>query len=379
MRRQTGFRIGAIVLSLLALEGGARVWLYDFASPDVYPEYAVPDEFPTAAKYKPHHYLGYVLQPGYRKGPSRHNARGFRGEDIEIPKPRGRWRIAILGGSTTYGEFIPRDEETLPGRLDAMLKDRIPAADIEVINAGAPGYNSWESLINLQFRVLDLEPDVVILFDGVNDVHSRFVHPDAYRADNSGRRQLWAEPAEVRLLKWSVLGRILARQAGLWRLPGIDSYTQSPTSDPGLHGPSPAIGGEPMAALDANSTEYSKRNAANMIASCRAHGVAPVVMTWPSSPLKGDYIATPHYQRGVSEHNAVLREVASVAKAPLFDLARWMPTTPALWRDGRHPNETGATWEANALATFLIENGLAGNQPPASPGTPKPPDRVYSN
>ena len=42
-----------------------------------------------------------ILKPGYRGQGLSINSLGFRGPEIETPKPPGRIRLAFLGGSTT--------------------------------------------------------------------------------------------------------------------------------------------------------------------------------------------------------------------------------------------------------------------------------------
>ncbi|QDU60555.1 hypothetical protein Pan216_13980 [Planctomycetes bacterium Pan216] len=355
------------LLGMLALgELLARGWLYTVAGPEHYPKFAVPSEFPQAAKYRPHHYLCYVPQPNYHRGMMSHNSLGYRGKEINQPKPPGTLRIVTLGGSTTYGEFIDRDEATYPARVEHYLRERTGRGDIEVINAGCPGYNSWESLGNLQHRVLDLEPDLVIVYHGVNDVHCRLVRPDAYAADNSGRRQHWTPPIETRLCRYSCLARVVGHFVGLWRLPGVDSYVRAPTCDPGLSGPSERIGGDPMRALDRNPPIHFDRNLRSMIGVARAHGIEIVLATWASCPAKGDYIATPHYRRGVVEANEVIRLVAGERNAPLLELASAMPVDPAFWRDGRHVNAAGADRQGQLVADFLVERGLVPMPGPSS-------------
>lgn len=327
---------------------------------------AVPSEFPQAAKYAPHHYLCYTLQPGYSKGGTRHNSLGFRGPEIAIPKPAGRFRIVALGGSTTYTEFVENDADSFPARLESALRRRMASDRFEVVNAGCPGYNSWESLATLQYRALELEPDLVILYDGVNDVHARLVHPDAYAGDNSGRRRPWTPPLQVRICQYSVLVRLLGACAGLWRLPGVDAYVQAPTSDPGSHGPSDAYG-DPLEALAKNPPIHTRRNLQSMIAITRAHGAVPILATWAHSPLVKDYSSTPHYERGIAEHNAVVREVAEETGALCFDFAERMPIALEYWRDGRHVNRRGAEIQGELFAEFLLASGALRARPAEEP------------
>ena len=205
---------GAFVIAELA----AQVWLRGFASEEPFRRYASLGQQLARStalgqspfKYLPHNYLGYAPAAGYVRGKNRHNDRGFRGDPVLTPKPRGEFRIVCIGGSTTYTSFVEDHALSYPSLLETGLRER-GHESVRVINAGAEGYTSWESLVNLQFRVLDLEPDVVIIYHAVNDVLSRLVWPPwAYRGDNSGNLQdsgnFYRSPPG---LQWSTLLRIL--------------------------------------------------------------------------------------------------------------------------------------------------------------------------
>ncbi|HXV35845.1 MAG TPA: SGNH/GDSL hydrolase family protein, partial [Myxococcota bacterium] len=182
----------SLVLTLVFAESAARFWLRFVASESAQERYTlIHDIDGEELRYSRHHYLNYYTTPDFEKGDTRHNSLGFRGEEIAIPKPPNTFRIATLGGSTTYNYGVEDDDHTYPGRLEHHLRE-MGYRGVEVINAGVGGYNSFESLINLQFRVLDVEPDLVIVYQNTNDVHTRFVDPAFYRGDNFGRRRPWS-------------------------------------------------------------------------------------------------------------------------------------------------------------------------------------------
>src|SRR6202008_4370115 len=133
-----------------------------------------------------------------------HDSRGFRGGEIAVPKSSDVFRIAVLGGSTTYCEFIGDDDSAFPARTQHYLRTKHGKANVEVVNAGGPGFNSWESMIDFQTRVLEAEPDMGCVFFGVNDVHARLGDPDRYRADGVGRRRSWSDPWEVQVMRTSM-------------------------------------------------------------------------------------------------------------------------------------------------------------------------------
>jgi hypothetical protein len=94
----------ATALTLAALEVGARIWLHVFADDAAFERYASWDDLVARLPQRltPHRYLGYVTTPGYERGANRHDALGYRGADVPVPKPEGELRIVCLGGSTTY-------------------------------------------------------------------------------------------------------------------------------------------------------------------------------------------------------------------------------------------------------------------------------------
>jgi len=88
-------------------------------------------------------------------------------------KAEGLYRIFILGGSTVAGHGIPSPEKTITGRLEAHLNEhRPPDSDLtfQVINAGAAGYYSAVELAYLEFESLYYQPDMIIAFNGYNDL-----------------------------------------------------------------------------------------------------------------------------------------------------------------------------------------------------------------
>jgi lysophospholipase L1-like esterase len=100
------------------------------------------------------------------------NEDGFRvpaaGYRIARPRPAGQLRIAVLGGSAV--QMGSTWEDTLPGSLRAVLRKAMPGRDIEVINGGIVSAVSRQSVAELVFTVAPYQPDMVILYDGYNDL-----------------------------------------------------------------------------------------------------------------------------------------------------------------------------------------------------------------
>lgn len=103
------------------------------------------------------------------------NSMGLRGgHELAIPKPPGSYRIFITGGSTAYGSGAPDAAHTIAGYLQALLNQEFPPASIlscEVLTAANPAWTSTHERILIENRLSELEPDLVIAFSGLNDVH----------------------------------------------------------------------------------------------------------------------------------------------------------------------------------------------------------------
>ncbi len=91
------------------------------------------------------------------------NAHGFRHPDVSQRKPAGTWRAFALGDSQTYGAGVDAPE-AYPSQAEALLRERAPeGATVELINAGISGYTSLQALRLVQVKLLDWDPDAIIV------------------------------------------------------------------------------------------------------------------------------------------------------------------------------------------------------------------------
>jgi len=111
--------------------------------------------------------LGYKLKSNTEIAGFRVNANGFVGPEIKTPKTK--IRIFCMGGSTTLGAGAEKDQYAYPALLNRILDIAAPGK-YEVINAGVFGYHSHHSLLRLHAQILALNPDIIVLMDGLNDV-----------------------------------------------------------------------------------------------------------------------------------------------------------------------------------------------------------------
>lgn len=394
--RGLSVRVALLAASLLVtfglLEVGARVYLTRLASDEQFRRFASVDQLRARStdpvipfsRYESHRLIGYVPAPGFRSGDDVHDERGFRGAPVAVPKPPGELRIVCLGGSTTYTTFVAEAAGSWPARLEEALRDA-GVRSVRVVNAGASGYSTFESLANLQFRVLDLEPDVIIVYHAVNDVLHRLVWPPAaYRGDDSGF--VTHSPGLARrpsALERSTLLRMLMVRLGRWPSPMRLVQTFGRTSPSALWWayerqvqqgtyPSGTFRALPVERVfRANPPVYFRRNLESMVAIARAHGVEPVLATFASRPFRAnDAVGSAPIRAQIEVHNDVTRAVAREAGVPLFELAAVFPQDDErLWVDSIHVGPMGATRKGRLFAEFLLAEGLI---PPAN--APRPSD-----
>jgi lysophospholipase L1-like esterase len=88
-----------------------------------------------------------------------------------------RIRVAVLGGSTTFGTRVD-DVDSWPAQLQQQLGD-----DYAVYNFGVPGYASSEAIIQMALVVPEVRPHIVVYYLGWNDIrnyHDARLGPDYY-------------------------------------------------------------------------------------------------------------------------------------------------------------------------------------------------------
>jgi len=128
------------------------------------------------------------------------NGYGFRGPEIVKEKPDNIVRIFVVGGSTTYSIRALSDQQTIPGHLQENFDKLQINNKIEVVNAGIPNIASTDELQLIQTKIIQFDPDLIIIYDGTNDLtHSySWIKPidksQVYRSISTFYRTLYVLP-----------------------------------------------------------------------------------------------------------------------------------------------------------------------------------------
>jgi lysophospholipase L1-like esterase len=305
------------------------------------------------SNYSPHHYLIYTLNPNlqwnyksyYGVEPKQLvNSLGYRGKETTVEKPEHVFRIVCLGGSTTFGLGESDESQTYPELLEKRLNELYPGGPhFEVINAGTPGWSSAESLINLHFRVLELSPDMVILYDGVNDTFA-MRRPDEGKSDYSTfRNRLNYELPH----DWE---RPLLRYSHFYRLLYIMSHPIASDINSLAVKPVPS-GFDERKALDSATGKYFKRNVESIVAIAKMRHVTPVLVTMGHGPWHRSLGLTCQIMRDVARsQGAVLVDFEPYSRQGWFDI------------DNVHLLRPGNTALAEVIARALGTSGALRSQ-----------------
>lgn len=373
MSRQRFLRLVLILgIFALAIEVGARLWLTRIASEEQFARYAPYSHLTVRYGVPPldiHRTLAYTGVASVERGGSLHNSLGFRGAEIDAPKPDGVFRIIAIGGSATYGAAVADDRETYPTQLAAELARR-GYEDVEIINAGVLEYSSWEDLFNFEFRILDLEPDLVLVQTGYEDIATRLVWPaSAYRGDNSGYL-LPPMPFEPPWWERSVALRIAGVLTGnakpyydltvQWRLRAPTSYDlellqqiRLGTYPDGVFRTTPVD-----SMLATNPPVYFENNVQSLILSARVNEVPLVFITTPAHAI---FSSSPDvnaaYHSALDVHNEIVRVTANSTGTGLFDLADILPDQSDYFVDATNLSPAGNAKFAQFLADYLVQGG----------------------
>lgn len=372
-----------VAIALLTLlETGARFLLFRLGNEALFLEYAsirqkfarslAENEFLTF-----HPFLVWAPREGtwpWIDGTIRINSRGFRGEEVLLPKPEGEFRIACLGGSTTLDEEVLNEMETYPASLQEEL--RRLGYKVSVINAGCSNYASDQTLINYAVRVSHCDPDLVVLNEGINDWLRRFQWPpEMHRADASGadgvRGLIAHELTPVEILGSSVFLRMLLTNCGL-PFPdyGIHPiYVSIPKTYVWEYWEQIVMGTYPdgfFKEVDAGTILATNRpvnfehNVKNIIDLVRGNGVGIMMSTVTGSP-EWSLAKKPQAEwwvKGLEEMNEVTKRIGAEKNVPVFDFATAMPKDETAWSDPMHCNGKGSSEKGRLFARFIVESGL---------------------
>lgn len=295
-------------------------------------------------------FVGYGLDPALEE----YNAFGLRGPEITPEKPAGTYRIIALGDSSTFG--ATEVTESYPAWLERVLHEDYGLTNVEVLNGGVRGYTTWHTLTNFEFRMLELDPDLIIFYQSVIDISGRATNPDCYRGANLLRG---LDPRNVMLSSYnqgtfsvSTLYRFLTIKLGLERDPAdpdsiaVEAYINCGDGQTYTDAEAYAL----------NPPVYYERNLRSLIGIAQIQGVDLLLSTWAYD--RTDPEAMPEWRAAADEQNAIVTRLAEQYDLPYIDYAAVAPEGIEMWVDHLHLNGEGSRLQAEAYAAYLVEQGI---------------------
>ena len=154
--------VWVLLITLGALEVVARIWGYS--------QRHIYDPIYTAFERSPD--IPYIHKPNLTQARARGlavintDSLGLRAKIAGASygaKQANEYRIAIVGDSCTFGEGVTRTEDTFAEVLEDTLNREQKAVTVKVFNYGVSAYSVKEMAATLQARMLDIQPDLVVM------------------------------------------------------------------------------------------------------------------------------------------------------------------------------------------------------------------------
>jgi|SRR5882672_7468451 len=287
--------------------------------------------------------------PGRDTGAIKINSLGFRGPEIEMPKPAGRVRIAFCGASTTYCAEASDNAAVWPARVCAALAARFPDVTFDYVNAGVPGYTLDQTMLALQQRVAPLEPDVILFYEATNDL-TRDTRELAQRQGvytGHADEDSWMSRVS---LAWYLVEKNLVlrkRQAAATTDVGRVSFEARDLSV--------------RFAERLNEFVVLARNRSKFVALAtfsiharRKQSPAELLEACKTSLYYMPYMTPALLLDGFEEYNRVIREVARKTNSSLIDVAEVIPGDDAHFADSVHFKDAGCSVMASHVVEGLV-------------------------
>jgi len=261
------------------------------------------------------------------------DSRGMRSPEPAIPKPSGNYRVLAIGDSCTFGSGAGQSG-TYPMQLERHLLGMRNKPRFEVLNAGVPGFTSFQSLGLFEMEGAALSPDAVIFASGYNDASPA----TAGSKRPFGSERMMSDRAYAESLRRS---QALGFTRLLWRA----GFSIGSTEE--------RIGDSPPAKHRVSVREYGA-NLRSFVDLSRARGAMPVLVVWPrrsqiSSPSRHE-----ERDRLMDRYHEEMRRVGRTANVAVLDLKETLQGREDLFVDIIHLNAHGYGLVAEALAKIVL-------------------------
>jgi len=278
------------------------------------------------------------------------NAQGLRHDRPLTRKAPGSVRLVCLGDSVTFGYRVPvvfpdhpesydASARPFPVLIEQRLRDANPGREIEVVTLAVPGYTSQQGLAWLRRDLGKLEPDLLTICFGWNDVNLRPAADDVTMPMDG-----WSSGCRALVARSQVLLRATRWLRG-WRAPRAS-----------------------LALTARVSKDDYVRNVLAAQRLAESHGAATLII----GPVYRDATTNPPEAERIAAYREALRLAAQgegLAYLEIPELTeRAFPSNRMLFGELIHPDSLGHAVMAERILQALDREGLLrhlGLRPPA--------------
>lgn len=294
---------------------------------------------------------------------------GFRGDFLIHPKPWDEYRVFIIGGSTTENLFID-DSWGFERKIQENLQDFVQSKKVKVYNAGKSGDASPDHLSMLVHRINHLQPDLVVLFPGINDLNRLLGGYDYFHFPIPTEKQSKSTIQQIKffLSNFQIIRRLInvmnsekpnARTSILFKTNYEDKVREVKELPLVDEMPEPDY-------------EIYRRNILSFVGAVKSQGTNLLLMTqthtW--SEEADDFLKSNHWMTGVGsirypekklskalgKMNEILVSIASEEEIVLLDLEKEIPKTSEYFYDDCHFNKGGIGKSAVLISGTILNN-----------------------
>ena len=198
------------------------------------------------------------------------NEKGYRGRGFDAAKPEGTIRLMFYGGSQVFCIQTDRGEDW-PHRVEGLLWEA-GFDNVEVINAGIPGYASFDCVGGLFAEGHVFDPDYVLLCTGWNDIKH-------FRGDEPLLRSMqpYDDSRDYRINYTSGIDRFLCHHSKLYL--AVRTWYYDETMRVGFEGKVPA--GEYRSEIAEEPADQHRLSVQMFVDCARNIGAVPILIKQP--------------------------------------------------------------------------------------------------
>jgi len=256
-------------------------------------------------------------------------------KEVLIKKNQNELRIIFVGGSTTKNRNN-RKGLRFSNEVKKVLSSKYSELDIVSLNAGIESFSSAHSLINISLRIIEFEPDIIVIHHNAND-RSVGVFGETITTDYSNKylTDSYLGYTHRRGIRGFLVRHFKSLRILIWSSKTIKSFF--------IKTPYNTTGNKNIL----KGKNYFKRNLKSILSICKTHDIIPVFLTQPHKRLSIEKLHR--------EYNDIIRNLSEENNSHIIDMAKLISKNKGNFIDQIHYSSDGIIEISNIIAPRLID------------------------